>query len=237
MLGVRYALEETIGGAQNGNGDFRTIDQWSEAFAMALAGLPTLRLVFGSWLVTGLAGGIDAALIAAILPGPIIFVAGLAAMRAAFRLPRTRLPDAFWSDLGRFTLSASTSALLLLGFWNLDMVLVRALFPIPFQTMHWVVRQDGDVKSLADLAGHPFVPGTRGSFGERQTASVLKLLGLDESDDCRCAPVADRVEVDGEIAIPAAAHCMQIIFPGAERYPDAPKSGHAWDDRCYLQGV
>jgi O-antigen/teichoic acid export membrane protein len=100
------------------------------AAAVALAGLPTLRLVFGLWFVLALAGGIDAALIAAILPGPIIFVAGLAAMRGALRVPRKRLPPAFWPDLGRFTLSASASALLLLGFWNLDMVLVRALFPI-----------------------------------------------------------------------------------------------------------
>src|SRR5579885_1850860 len=57
---------------------------------------------------------------------------------------------------------------------------VRALFPIPFQTMHWVVRKDADIKSFADLSGRPFAPGTRGSFSERQTATVLKLLGLED---------------------------------------------------------
>ena len=57
---------------------------------------------------------------------------------------------------------------------------VRALFPIPFQTMHWVVRKDEDIKSFEDLAGHPFVPGGRGSFGEQQTETVLKLLGLQD---------------------------------------------------------
>jgi TRAP transporter TAXI family solute receptor len=57
---------------------------------------------------------------------------------------------------------------------------VRALFPIPFQTMHWVVRKDGDVNSFDDLRGHPFVAGARGSFGEQQTATVLKLLGLED---------------------------------------------------------
>jgi TRAP transporter TAXI family solute receptor len=56
---------------------------------------------------------------------------------------------------------------------------VRALFPIPSQTMHWVVRQDGDIKDFADLAGHRFAPGPRGSFGERQTATMLKLLALE----------------------------------------------------------
>jgi TRAP transporter TAXI family solute receptor len=57
---------------------------------------------------------------------------------------------------------------------------IRALFPIPAQTLHWVVRADSDVKRLPDLAGRPFVPGAKGSFGERQTASVLHVLGLEQ---------------------------------------------------------
>jgi uncharacterized protein len=56
---------------------------------------------------------------------------------------------------------------------------IRALFPIPAQTMHWVVRAETDVHRFADLAGQPFVPGAKGSFGERQTASALHVLGLD----------------------------------------------------------
>ena len=122
------------------------------AAAGALAGLPTLRLAFGLWLVMALAGGIDAALIAAILPGPIIFVAGLAAMRATFRVPRMRLPTGFWPDLGRFTLSASTSALLLLGFWNLDMVLVRALFPIDQSGLYAVAAVLARIPLLLSIA-------------------------------------------------------------------------------------
>jgi TRAP transporter TAXI family solute receptor len=57
---------------------------------------------------------------------------------------------------------------------------IRALFPIPVQTLHWVVRADSDVKRLPDLAGRAFVPGAKGSFGERQTASVLLALGLEQ---------------------------------------------------------
>src|SRR5258708_19980161 len=38
MLGVSHAFEEAIGGAQDRNSDFGTIDQRSEAFVMALAG-------------------------------------------------------------------------------------------------------------------------------------------------------------------------------------------------------
>ena len=57
---------------------------------------------------------------------------------------------------------------------------IRALFPIPAQTMHWLVRADSGVEHFADLAEKPFIPGAKGSFGERQTASALHVLGLDE---------------------------------------------------------
>jgi TRAP transporter TAXI family solute receptor len=57
---------------------------------------------------------------------------------------------------------------------------IRALFPLPPLTMHWVVRADAEVKDFADLAGQPFVPGAKGSFGERQTASMLHALGLEQ---------------------------------------------------------
>lgn len=58
---------------------------------------------------------------------------------------------------------------------------IRALFPIPPLTMHWLVRADGDVRRFTDLAGRPFVPGGKGSFGERQTASALHALGLERT--------------------------------------------------------
>ena len=57
---------------------------------------------------------------------------------------------------------------------------IRALFPLPPLTMHWVVRADAGVSDFAGLAGQPFVPGAKGSFGERQTASMLHALGLEQ---------------------------------------------------------
>lgn len=57
---------------------------------------------------------------------------------------------------------------------------IRALFPIPFQAVHWVVRQDSGIHTLADLAGHSFVPGNKGSISERLTASVLQVLGIEK---------------------------------------------------------
>jgi TRAP transporter TAXI family solute receptor len=88
---------------------------------------------------------------------------------------------------------------------------VRALFPIPFQTMHWVVRQDGDIKSLADLAGHRFAPGPRGSFGERQTATVLKLLALEDQTQL--------VDIDPNAAGSALAGKQIAGFATAGTYP------------------
>lgn len=57
---------------------------------------------------------------------------------------------------------------------------IRALFPIPFQTVHWLVRQDSGVQSMTDLAGHSFVPGNKGSVSERLTAAVLQVLGIEK---------------------------------------------------------
>jgi uncharacterized protein len=57
---------------------------------------------------------------------------------------------------------------------------IRALFPIPPLTMHWLVRADSGIERFANLAGKPFIPGGKGSFGEQQTASLLHALGLDQ---------------------------------------------------------
>ncbi len=56
---------------------------------------------------------------------------------------------------------------------------IRSLFPIPGITMHWVVRADAGVQSLADLAGKDFIAGGRGTAGQRLTAAALTALGLD----------------------------------------------------------
>jgi len=88
---------------------------------------------------------------------------------------------------------------------------IRALFPIPFQTMHWVVRADSGVTSFAGLAGRPFIPGTRGSLGERQTAALLKLLGLESK--------VQLIDIDSSAA-PSALKSKQVIgFAIAGPYP------------------
>ncbi|MBI3709006.1 MAG: TAXI family TRAP transporter solute-binding subunit [Proteobacteria bacterium] len=56
---------------------------------------------------------------------------------------------------------------------------VRALFPIPGITMHWVVRADAGIRDFADLAGKDFIPGGRGSAGQRLSTAAFQALGLE----------------------------------------------------------
>jgi len=55
---------------------------------------------------------------------------------------------------------------------------IRALFPIPSLTMHFVVRDDAGISDFADLKGRTLLIG-RGSFGAREGAKYLDLFGLE----------------------------------------------------------
>ncbi|MFK7836851.1 MAG: TAXI family TRAP transporter solute-binding subunit [Sulfitobacter sp.] len=55
---------------------------------------------------------------------------------------------------------------------------IRALFPIPSLTMHFVTRADAGVSSFADLEGKTVLLG-KGSFGAREGEKYLKLFGLE----------------------------------------------------------
>ena len=55
---------------------------------------------------------------------------------------------------------------------------IRALFPIPSLTMHFVMRADSGVSDFAGLAGKKMLIG-KGSFGAREGAKYLKLFGLE----------------------------------------------------------
>lgn len=55
---------------------------------------------------------------------------------------------------------------------------IRALFPIPSLTMHFVVRADSGISKFADLEGKTILIG-KGSFGAREGAKYLKLFGLE----------------------------------------------------------
>ncbi|MEO0818971.1 MAG: TAXI family TRAP transporter solute-binding subunit [Pseudomonadota bacterium] len=55
---------------------------------------------------------------------------------------------------------------------------IRALFPIPSLTMHFVVRADSGIESFDDLEGKTILLG-KGSFGAREGEKYLKLFGLE----------------------------------------------------------
>ncbi|MFN3937181.1 MAG: TAXI family TRAP transporter solute-binding subunit [Gemmobacter sp.] len=55
---------------------------------------------------------------------------------------------------------------------------IRTLFPMPFITIHFVVRADSGIEKVADLEGKTFIAGGTGTFCARQTAAVFDALGL-----------------------------------------------------------
>jgi len=59
-----------------------------------------------------------------------------------------------------------------------DYKIIRSLVPIPFLTMHMVVRADSGVKTYSDLKGKSLLIG-KGSFGAKEAAKYIKLFGLD----------------------------------------------------------
>ncbi len=55
---------------------------------------------------------------------------------------------------------------------------IRSLFPIPYLTMHMVVRADRGIKGYPDLAGKSILIG-KGSFGAKEAVKYIKLFGLE----------------------------------------------------------
>lgn len=63
---------------------------------------------------------------------------------------------------------------------------IRALFPIPSLTMHFVMRADTGARTFEDLRGKTILLG-KGSFGAREGAKYLELFGV--KDDVTIADV------------------------------------------------
>ena len=87
---------------------------------------------------------------------------------------------------------------------------IRALFPIPSLTMHYVVRADAGVSSFEDLAGKSFIIG-KGSFGAREAAKNFKLFGLEGK--------IELVDVELNAAGPALKNGQVDGFATAGSYP------------------
>jgi TRAP transporter TAXI family solute receptor len=87
---------------------------------------------------------------------------------------------------------------------------IRALFPIPSLTMHFVMSQASGVTDFAGLEGKTILLG-KGSFGAREGAKYLKLFGLEGKVE-----IAD-VELSG--AVPALKNGQIDGFVTAGSYP------------------
>ena len=87
---------------------------------------------------------------------------------------------------------------------------IRALFPIPSLTMHFVVGADSGINSFADLEGKTILIG-KGSFGAKEGAKYLDLFGLEGK-----VTLAD-VELDN--AVPALKNRQIDGFVTAGSYP------------------
>ncbi len=87
---------------------------------------------------------------------------------------------------------------------------IRSLFPIPYLTMHLVVRADSGVDGFAGLEGKKFLIG-KGSFGAREAAKYLELFGLEGK--------VDLVDVELNSAVPALKNRQIDGFATAGSYP------------------
>lgn len=87
---------------------------------------------------------------------------------------------------------------------------IRALFPIPSLTMHFVARADAGISSFADLEGKTVLLG-KGSFGAREGEKYLKLFGLEGK--------VKLAEVELSNAVPALKNGQIDAFVTAGSYP------------------
>jgi len=87
---------------------------------------------------------------------------------------------------------------------------IRALFPIPSLTMHFVVSEASGISSFADLEGKSILLG-KGSFGAKEGAKYLNLFGLEGK--------VDIAEVELSNAVSALKNGQIDAFVTAGSYP------------------
>jgi uncharacterized protein len=131
-------------------------------------------------------------------PGNFLFTAGPNVIAEARRGEKPFAPDKHYRD-------------------------IRALFPIPAQTLHWVVRADSPIKTPRDLASHNFIAGAKGSISERLTVATLQALSIDHQVqlmdiDANAAPAALKANQASGIAL-AGAYPLPILLELARTTP------------------
>lgn len=87
---------------------------------------------------------------------------------------------------------------------------IRALFPIPSLTMHFVVSNKSGIDSFEEMAGKTILLG-KGSFGAKEGAKYLKLFGLEGK--------VNLAEIELSNAVPALKNGQIDGFVTAGSYP------------------
>ena len=87
---------------------------------------------------------------------------------------------------------------------------IRALFPIPSLTMHFVVSEKSGISSFADMKGKTILLG-KGSFGAKEGAKYINELGLEGQ--------VNFAEVELSNAVPALKNGQIDGFVTAGSYP------------------
>ena len=100
---------------------------------------------------------------------------------------------------------------------------IRALVPLPAQTVHWVVRADSGITTLGELAGRSFIAGSKGSVSERLTVDALQSLGILNlvqllDIDTAAAPSALKSKQVAGMAL-AGAYPMTVLLDFARTTP------------------
>jgi O-antigen/teichoic acid export membrane protein len=187
------------------------------AAAVMLAGVPTLRFLFGVLLLTVVGGSIDAALVAAAAPGILLFGAGILAMRNVCTAPRATPAPAAWRDLMRLVAVGAPATLFLFAFWNIDIVLVRALFS----------PGDSGFYAMAAVLGRvPFLSAT-GVVNVLFPETVRAGLSSADADRVAMRPLAYGLAVAAALGLTAAvalavlAEPLLTIFAGPAYAPAA----------------
>ncbi|MBK1669920.1 TRAP transporter substrate-binding protein [Rhodovibrio sodomensis] len=60
---------------------------------------------------------------------------------------------------------------------------IRTLFPMPFVTIHFVVRAETGIDNVTDLKGKTFIAGGTGTFCHQRSTAILDALGLSHAVD------------------------------------------------------
>ena len=60
---------------------------------------------------------------------------------------------------------------------------IHTLFPMPFVTIHFVVRADTGIDDVRELKGETFIAGGTGNFCHQRSTAILEALGLSDAVD------------------------------------------------------